>query len=237
MKLVYILYLYIFFSQAYVNGAVTGGCNCVVFRLDDIQDFWLSSVQQTLISTFRTQKVPLTIGIIANQFGLDTTLVNYIGQSMTDTAWEFEIADHGYNHEDFTTFTYDQQLALLQNATTKIKSLYPTVKLQSFIPPFNAWNNNTVTALSKVGLTYMSSQIELDPPPYSFTTQSLFRFPEGAQTDIEDTNLAYSIGVTADATMAQVKSQVATYGFAVSKSITLDTFTHTSSYAPSYGVL
>ena len=85
----------------------------------------------------------------------------------------------------------------------------------------------------------MSSQVELDPPPYSFATpQSLYRFPEGAQTDLEDTNLAYSIGVTADATMAQVKAQIAAYGFSVSMffppKLKLIFF---SSYVASYGVL
>jgi hypothetical protein len=43
-----------------------------------------------------------------------------------------------------------------------------------------------------------------------------YRFPEGAQSDLEDTGLDYSIGVTAEATMAQVRNQIALYGFSVS---------------------
>ena len=49
-----------------------------------------------------------------------------------------------------------------------------------------------------------------------FIGQTLYRFPEGAQTDLEDTNTAYSIGISANATMAQVRAQIAQYGFAVS---------------------
>ena len=74
-------------------------CNCVVFRLDDIQDVWLSNTQQTLINTFRNQSLPLTVGIIANQFGQDTALVNTIKNGLADTKFPLEIADHGYDHE------------------------------------------------------------------------------------------------------------------------------------------
>jgi hypothetical protein len=166
-----LLCLYIL-SQA--QAAVTGGCNCVVFRLDDIQDYWLSNVQKTLISTFHDQKLPLTIGIIANEFGSDKNLVSYINSSLYDTTWEFEVADHGWNHEDFTTFTYAKQLTLLQNATAKIKKVLPAVtNIKSFIPPYNTWNQNTVTALAAVGISYMSSQIELDPAPYPFSGKHL----------------------------------------------------------------
>jgi peptidoglycan/xylan/chitin deacetylase (PgdA/CDA1 family) len=163
-----ILYLYILAYQA--QAAVTGSCNCVVFRLDDIQDIWLSNVQKTLLTTFHDQKIPLTIGIIANQFGLDANLVSYINSSLADKTWDLEIADHGWDHEDFTTFTYAQQLTLLQNAMAKIKAVFPSLKnISSFIPPFNAWNNNTYTALRQVGVSYMSSQVELDPPSYPFS--------------------------------------------------------------------
>ena len=161
------LFLYIFSYQAH---AAVAGCNCVVFRLDDIQDYWLSNNQQILINTFRNLSVPLTIGIIANEFGEDTALVKTINASLYDPRFELEIADHGYNHEDFTTFTYAQQLNLLQEALAKIKQYLPVVKkINTFIPPYNAWNNNTVTALAQVNITYMSSQLELDSPPYPFS--------------------------------------------------------------------
>jgi peptidoglycan/xylan/chitin deacetylase (PgdA/CDA1 family) len=168
MKLIFsFLFLYIFSQQA--QAAVTG-CNCVVFRLDDIQDVWLSNTQQKLISTFREQQIPLTIGIIAQDFGTDQALVSYINASLYDSKFQLEIADHGWAHEDFTTFTYASQLKKLQDAIAKIKTVLPVVKtIKSFIPPYNAWNNNTLNALTAVGITYMSSQTELDPPPYYFS--------------------------------------------------------------------
>ena len=141
-------------------------CSCVVFRLDDIQDYWLNNVQTTVMKTFRDRHLPLTIGIIANYFGSDTTIVNYVNQGLADSTWKLEVADHGWNHEDFTTKTYSQQLSLLSQATNRLKSKIPGVKLNSFIPPFNAYNTNTINALKALNYSYMSSQLDMDPSPY-----------------------------------------------------------------------
>ena len=39
-------------------------CNCVAFRFDDVQGYWLNDVQITVIETLEKKNVPLTIGII-----------------------------------------------------------------------------------------------------------------------------------------------------------------------------
>ena len=163
MKLIFaILALYIFQAQA-------AGCNCVVFRLDDIQDYWLSNNQQIIINTFRNRSLPLTLGVIGNYFGTDGTLVQAISNGLSDPTFPLEIANHGYNHEDFTKFTYEEQLALLQNAIAKTKGVFPAVTINSFIPPYNAWNNDTLEALSAVNITFMSSQMTFDNGPYAFS--------------------------------------------------------------------
>jgi hypothetical protein len=141
-------------------------CSCVVFRLDDIQDYWLNTVQTTIMDTFRNRSLPLTIGVIANYFGTDSVVVNNINKGLNDTKWSLEVADHGWNHEDFTTLAYAQQLSLLQQASLKIKSVLPNATLKSFIPPYNTFNNNTITALKTAGYSYMSSEMGEDHPPY-----------------------------------------------------------------------
>jgi hypothetical protein len=207
-----ILFVNIFVFQ--VQAAVPG-CNCVVFRLDDIQDYWLSNNQQTLINTFRNQSIPLTIGIIANFFGTDLTLVNTINSSLSDPAFHLEIADHGFNHEDFSTFTYDEQLSLLQSAVAKIKTVLP-VDVNSFLAPFNNWNNDTVTALANVNITFMSAQLSTEPGPYPFSGQPIYHFPEGAETQLAGASSNFSVGVPANYTMDQIHSQIELYGYAVS---------------------
>jgi hypothetical protein len=107
---------------------------------------------------------------------------------------------------------------LLFNATQKIYAALPALRpLNVFIPPYNAWNADTKTALTQLGFTHMSSQLELDPAPYPFTGQTFYRFPEGAATDDEDlvNVLTYSVGVPAVKTMADVQKQITGCNFAV----------------------
>lgn len=50
----------------------------VAFRLDDIQDYWISTSQQAVMGLFQQQNLPLTIGIIGNYFGADASMVNFV---------------------------------------------------------------------------------------------------------------------------------------------------------------
>ena len=203
------------------TGGTTGAavnlnnCSCVVFRLDDIQDYWLNSVQATLINTFRNRTLPLTVGVIANYFGTDPTVVNAVNNGLGDTNWNgLEVADHGWNHEDFSTFSYSQQLSLLQQANTKIKSVSPKAVLKSFIPPYNTFNTDTITALKNTGYGYMSSQLGTDVAPFPLSGQTFYRFPEGAATSVETSLIR---GIPAATTMTQIRNQIGAYGFSVGK--------------------
>jgi hypothetical protein len=84
--------LYVQYSQA-----ANPSCNCVAFRLDDIQDWWLSSVQRSVMNAFRDNNVPLTAGIIANSFGRDSIMLGYIKDLLINyKTWDLEIASHGW---------------------------------------------------------------------------------------------------------------------------------------------
>jgi len=53
-------------------------CNCVAFRLDDVQDYYLRGPQLDVMEVFQQKNADLTIGIIGSVFGTDPLLVNYI---------------------------------------------------------------------------------------------------------------------------------------------------------------
>jgi hypothetical protein len=46
-------------------------CNCVAFRLDDIQDRFLNHVQLEVMSLFEKRNASLTVGVIGNYFDND----------------------------------------------------------------------------------------------------------------------------------------------------------------------
>lgn len=131
----------------------------VVFRMDDIQDNWLENIQQTVINVFQSRGLPLTIGIIGNYFGR-SNLKNFVKGALQNKNFPLEIANHGYNHEDFTQFSLTQQKTLLQQAKSQtISALSPFISnIKSFIPPFNKFNADTSHSIqfnsNKINFTF-----------------------------------------------------------------------------------
>lgn len=68
-------------------------CNCVAFRLDDIQDYFLNQVQVEVMEAFDRRNASLTVGVIANYFGDDPAIVSYVKGRAGDPS--FEVANHG----------------------------------------------------------------------------------------------------------------------------------------------
>lgn len=126
-------------------------CNCVAFRLDNVQDYWLDDVQIKMIDSFHSKGAGITVGIIGKAFGNDTKLVNYLKTKTNN----LDIAIGGWSFEDYTTLTKDQQSDLLQQSKAKISNMLgvtPTV----FIPPYGKTNNDTLYASSSNNIKIIS---------------------------------------------------------------------------------
>jgi peptidoglycan/xylan/chitin deacetylase (PgdA/CDA1 family) len=136
-------------------------CNCVAFRLDNVQDYWLDNVQIKVIDSFDSKDAGITIGTIGKAFGNDSKLVGYL-KSKTQ-AGNMDIAINGWSFEDFTTFTKDQQSQILQESKAKISSVLdvtPTV----FMPPYEKTDNDTFYAMAQNGIQVISSNSALKIP-------------------------------------------------------------------------
>src|SRR6476619_880549 len=53
-------------------------CNCVIFSLDDIQDYYLNRIQLALMNLFLEKNQSLSLGLIANAFGNDSSILNEV---------------------------------------------------------------------------------------------------------------------------------------------------------------
>jgi len=197
-------------------GKATSSCNCIALRIDDIQDYWIIPAQIGMMDLFQTNNIPLTIGIISNFFGEDEALVDYIKDGLNNEEWDLEIANHGFNHEYFSTFTLAEQETLLQEGKAKILSVFGSLvpNVTTFVPPYNDFNNDTLTALANNGFRTMSSQTSLDlNPTPSDPSTPLFHWPIGAAT----CNMTVSpqlVGVDAAYTFSQIQQQMEAYGYA-----------------------
>src|SRR5690349_24884389 len=110
MKVVFLILLFLI-SIGIIQSSyavTTESCQCVAFRLDDIQDYWLNDVQTKIIDTFQQKNASLTIGIIGNSFGSDVKLTRYL-QDEIKKAPSIEPANSGWKFEDFTKYSESEQ--------------------------------------------------------------------------------------------------------------------------------
>jgi len=135
------------------------GCQCVVIRIDDMQDYWIDQVQIAVMDLFISKNLTLSVGLIMDDIGNDTVLTEKIEEGLDRNL--FELALHGWDHEDFTTFDLLQQKDLLKKANEKNQILFGN-KSQVFTPPYDQFNDNTLKATNDLNIKIISSSLEAE---------------------------------------------------------------------------
>ena len=189
-------------------------CNCVAFRFVTLQDYWLDNVQIEVIDTFIRNDVSVTTGIIGNLFGYDAKLVNYIKNSLEKNEKLIEIANNGWDYEDFSRLTVEEQSSLIKQSNDQITTVLgkaPTV----FIPPLEKFNDGTILALIENDIKYISSSVKKDPPPYRLNDTDFYHFPGGPSVGKYNPIIGAIKGVNHEETLAEVQAYLDKYGFAV----------------------
>jgi peptidoglycan/xylan/chitin deacetylase (PgdA/CDA1 family) len=189
-------------------------CHCVAFRLDDIQNYYLNNAQIEAIDTFQKKNASLTIGVIGNYFGDDPKLLDYVKQRVEQNNPKIEIANHGWNHENFALYNKTEQYTLLLKTNEKTLA-FLSITPSGFLTPYNTLNNDTFLALQENNLKYISANKTQDPPPYPLTNVPFYRLPALALTgNLNDNDTAW-ITSTHNQTYAQILGSILNYGFAV----------------------
>jgi hypothetical protein len=163
---------------------------------------------------FKDTSTSLSIGIIGNLFG-DSQIVNFVRDiynSQSD-CFKFELASHGWNHEDFPTFNLSNQIQLMQNTQNKVMQIFGTAP-KTFFPPYNSLNADTLTACRTVGFKVISSEVPQDPPPYPMSG-NFFKWPVNTATGaLLQTPEPHWEPVPYSKVFAEIQDQIRTYGFA-----------------------
>ena len=188
-------------------------CNCVAFRLDDIQSNWLNEVQIGIMETFRQSQNPLTIGVISRGIDNDEKITNYIKSRLNSTP-ELEVANHSWNNTPYSDLTYQEQKEMLEKSHEILKQTF-SITPKVFIPPQNAFDSNTIQVLKTKGYTHFSSELNFSSPPFPLKGEKIYNFPQGAETGHLDKELKLFIGVENTITLEDIKESLAKYGFAV----------------------
>ncbi len=141
-------------SDGIHNKTTTISCKCVIFRMDDIQDYWVNHAQIKTMDLFIAKNQSLSLGLIMNIIGNDSKIVDKVKEGYKKGL--FELALHGWKHENFSKLNEQTQQILLQNSNKKMETLFGNVS-NVFIAPYDEFNNETLSAMSKLGIHIFSS--------------------------------------------------------------------------------
>ena len=144
------------FSQEVVNDGIIHKCNCVVFRMDDIQDYWIQEGQITPMDIFISKNQSLTLGLIMNAIGNDEKIINKVREG-SDSGL-FELAINGWNTTDYTKLSQKEQEYSLNLANQKMQTLFGNIS-DIFIPPEGSFDNSTIKAMNRNNIEILSNTI------------------------------------------------------------------------------
>jgi peptidoglycan/xylan/chitin deacetylase (PgdA/CDA1 family) len=187
------------------------GCNCVAFRLDNVQDYWLDNAQIGLIDTFKQKDASLTLGIIAKVFGNDSKLVNDVKNQVSVNNQSNDVGINGWDFEDFTSFNETQQKSLLEQSKSRLVSIIG-VTPSIFVPPYGKVNQDTFQAMQDSGIYYVTGTSYVTLPPN--ITNNIHNIPATVFTGyyhLENGSLELA---TDDMIMSQIQASIQNYGFA-----------------------
>jgi peptidoglycan/xylan/chitin deacetylase (PgdA/CDA1 family) len=144
------------FSQTGTQGNPRISCDCIVFRMDDVQDSFVDVSQVTAMNIFISKGQPLSLGLIMNYIGNDSKILGKIEEGSKRGL--FELGLHGWDHINYTKLSDSEQRETLDMANKKMKRIFGNIS-QIFAPPYGYFNNNTLEAMNDLGISILSSTI------------------------------------------------------------------------------
>ena len=185
-------------------------CNCVAFRFDDVQDYFLNNAQLEVLKLTDEMDVGVTVGIIGGAIGNDQKITNAVKEQLAKNP-RFEIASHSYNHQ--VNLALSEEENSVNKTDHKIQEIFK-VKPKTFIPPENYFNRDMIPLLQKYGYDHLSSSTAVENPP-KFLHSDFYHFDIAAYTGILDPHTNRWLPIPPDVIMEQINDSLFNYGFAV----------------------
>lgn len=132
-------------------------CKCVVFRLDDVKGGYLDPVQIKIMNLFLSKEAHLTLGLVMQSIGNDSSILNRISEGYEKGL--FELALHGWKHNNYANLSLQEQTSALYKANERMLKIFGN-RSDIFIPPYDKFNNATLMVMKELGIKILSSTIE-----------------------------------------------------------------------------
>jgi len=106
------------------------------------------------MNLFLEKNQSLSLALIANAIGNDSLVLNEVRTGFD--AGTFELASHGWNHENFSKLSEHDQMDLLNKSNERIYKMFG-IRPSIFIPPDYDFNSATLDAMRQLGIKIISS--------------------------------------------------------------------------------
>ncbi|MFH1332276.1 MAG: hypothetical protein ABIH63_03245 [archaeon] len=126
----------------------------VIVQLDDVQAWWLEDVATQVVNLHIQKGIPITLGVVPEALmernGISGSITENLKKWARDNSDVIESAVHTYKHDDYTTWTLQQQTDDIK----KGKAVFDTLGIQTwiFVPAYNWGNEYTPQAIVNAGL-------------------------------------------------------------------------------------
>ena len=132
----------------------SNGCYCVVFALEDVQDYWLHSTQSALMDTFLSSGQKLSVGLVAGHLGNDPLILGKVRDGLAKGAFEPVVA--GWHYVDYSTLSRQEQTASLIESNNRLDAVLG-VTSEVFLPPAGLANEDTLLAMQRSNMTVLAT--------------------------------------------------------------------------------
>jgi peptidoglycan/xylan/chitin deacetylase (PgdA/CDA1 family) len=142
---------------------VVDECRCVIYRFDDIGDYWLSHIQSNLFDLFLNKSTPLSTAIVMRDFGEDPTVMEPIKRGVSSGL--FEPVVHGWTHADYSQYNLTMQTNDFKRAQAKMVEIFGRPS-SVYAAPQDFFNTYTPVALRQANISIFTVAETMDDYPY-----------------------------------------------------------------------
>ena len=132
-----------------------------VFRLDDVQDWWLRDIQMAIIQFAADNDMAISLGVIGGFFGADSGMVAAVQNCLNLGSSSCEVFNHGPDASSFVDgMDVSQAEDYISTSHIQIGNTLNGYTPGTFVPHQNRWNEDTVTALENLGYKVLSTSLD-----------------------------------------------------------------------------
>jgi len=186
-------------------------CNCIAFKIDNVQDFWINDVQSNLIKTFSDNDIPVTVSILGKFFGSDPKTLDMLKNEEKGKKNQITVAIRGWELVDHSNYGIEEQSASIEktnNQIFKILGIYSKI----FSAPFGKFNNYTADASKQNNIHYIITNTVTDIPNFKLNP---IHIPETVYLPNLLDDDPFVKGTITEKMMTKIKNQQEQFGYAL----------------------